>query len=62
MFGAAGFREDLKARFDLTQGVTVFHTANVPKKCVNKAIKLVRQAGFNDVRAEVGSVDLGPPR
>ena len=61
MFDASGFKDDLRSRFNRSYGITIFYAETVPMKCVRKAQRLVRSAGFSDVRAEMGSVDLGVP-
>ena len=61
IFDAAGFRDDLRSRFDKQSGLTIYHASEVPAKCVAKALKAARQAGFNDVQDEVGEIHLGLP-
>jgi hypothetical protein len=61
IFDAAGFRDDLRSRFDTQGGLTVYHASDVPAKCVAKALKAARQAGFHDVQDEVGEIHLGLP-
>lgn len=61
IFDAAGFRDDLRSRFDTRSGLTVYHASDVPAKCVAKALKAARQAGFHDVQDEVGDIHLGLP-
>ena len=61
IFDAAGFREDLRSRFDTKNGLTVYHTSDVPAKCVAKALKAARQAGFHDVKDEIGAVHVRLP-
>ena len=60
-FDASGFKEDLRGRFDPNRGITIYFDAAVPAKCVRKARRLAKSAGFSDVRAEMGMVDLSLP-
>lgn len=60
-FDASGFKEDLRTRFDPSRGITIFYDAAVPAKCVRKAQRLARSAGFSDVRTDVETVDLSVP-
>jgi hypothetical protein len=57
MFDAAGFRRDLRRRYDRKTGMTIFHSADLPAQCATEARSLLEQAGFTDVRLEVGRVD-----
>ena len=61
MFDAAGFKRDLHRRFDRKTGLTIFYAADVPYSCAAEARKLAAQAGFTDVRLEVGRVAPGLP-
>jgi hypothetical protein len=56
MVDAAGFRRDLRRRFDRRSGMTIVHAADVPARCTTEAQDLVRKAGFTDVRLELGRV------
>jgi hypothetical protein len=61
MVDAAGFRRDLHRRFDRRTAMTIVHAADVPAQCTTEARKLVTQAGFSDVRFEVGQVGPSLP-
>ncbi len=61
MVDAAGFKRDLRRRFDRRSGMTIVHGADLPPQCVTEARKLAAQAGFTDVRLEVGRVGPGLP-
>lgn len=61
MFDASGFKDDLRSRFNPNRGITIFYDAAVPAWCVRKARRLARSAGFSNVRAEMGTVDLSVP-
>ena len=61
MVDAAGFRRDLHRRFDRRSGMTIVHGVDVPAQCTEEARKLVTQAGFGDVRLEVGRIGPSLP-
>jgi hypothetical protein len=61
MVDAAGFRRDLRRRFDRRSGMTIVHAADVPAQCTAEAQDLVRKAGFTDVRLELGRIGPALP-
>ena len=61
MVDAAGFKRDLRRRFDRHSPMTIVHAADVPAQCTTEARKLATQAGFGDVRFEVGAVGPSLP-
>jgi hypothetical protein len=58
IFNAAGFRNDLRNRFDTALGITIYHKSEVPNKCVVLARKSAKRAGFKDVRTTSREIDL----
>lgn len=58
---AAEFRDDLRERFDRSGSITIFHGADVPKRCVTQAERMARAAGFRKVETQIGDPNLGPP-
>ena len=61
MEDAAGFKRDLHRRFDRRSGMTIVHAADVPAQCIEEARKLAAQAGFSDVRLELGRIGPSLP-
>ena len=58
---AAGFRRDLRRRFDHRSGMTIVHAADLPSQCEVEARKLVTGAGFTDIRLEVRQIGPSLP-
>jgi hypothetical protein len=56
---AAEFRDDLKDRFDPSTALVVDHHADVPKRCIEKALRMARAAGFSNVVAEAAEPETG---
>jgi hypothetical protein len=59
---AVEYRDHLKESFDTHGSMIIFHWQDTPRRCVDKAEAMARQAGFHKVHARVGQVDLSPPR
>jgi hypothetical protein len=61
MEDSAAFKSDLHRRFDRRSGMTIVHAADVPAQCIDQARKLAAQAGFSDVRVELGRIGPSLP-
>lgn len=55
------FRSILKERVQAQQSIVIFYGNDVAPKCVSKAQRFAWQAGFKQVRAELGHIDLSLP-
>ena len=60
---AAQFRRSLSENFDRRRGLVIYHGADVPGSCVDRARRIAQRVGFRSVRAavELGPVERGPP-
>lgn len=61
-FDEKGFESDLRSRFDTRNGIVIYHAESVPDRCLKKAKRAAKRAGFNNISYRIGEVNLGVPR
>lgn len=61
--GADDFRRNLIEATKSYRGVFIFHPPNVPRRCLNNARRIAREAGFTEIRVRPAPADLSmrPP-
>jgi hypothetical protein len=61
--GAADFRGNLIGAARSYRGIFIFHPPNVPRRCLNTARRIAREAGFAEIRVGLAPADLNmrPP-
>ena len=64
LFDRAGFRDDLKERFDPTDKMLVYHPAVVRPACLKQALAVFTGLGFKNVATAIApeNLDMGPLR
>ena len=58
LLNAGDFRGHLLGIAKNWRGLVIYHAPAVPRRCLNNARRIAREAGFTEIRVEVAPADL----